>query len=81
MCMNKNRKIRVNISIDRKMLEKAKMKLSLFGGKLSTLFNVYLKDFVESMDKNEFSDQRAMQKKIEELEKRIGNLESNEKGK
>jgi len=79
--MNKNRKIRVNISIDRKMLEKAKMKLSLFGGKLSTLFNVYLKDFVESMDKNEFSDQRAMQKKIEELEKRIGNLESNEKGK
>ncbi len=71
----KGKKIRVNISVDRKMLEKAKVKLSLFGGKLSTLFNAYLRDFVVSMDKTEFSDQRIIQQKIKELESRIKHLE------
>ena len=40
-------KIRVNITVDKDKLEKAKTKLNLFGGKLSTLFNAYLSEFVE----------------------------------
>ena len=41
-------KVRVNITVDGELLEKAKTKLHLFGGKLSTLFNAYLKDFVKT---------------------------------
>jgi len=69
------RKTRVNISVDSALLKQAKKKLHLFGGKLSTLFNAYLKDFVETMDK-QYSEERHLQtQKIEELEKRIKVLE------
>lgn len=72
---NKGKKIRVNITVDKDMLDKAKTKLELFGGKVSTLFNAYLNDFVETMDKDFSSDRKEMQKHIEELESRIKRLE------
>ena len=73
--MSQNNKIRVNITVDRAKLQKAKTKLDLFGGKLSTLFNAYLSDFVESMDKEFSGTQKEMQSKIEELKQRIEKLE------
>ncbi len=68
-------KIRVNITVDKDKLDKAKTKLHLFGGKLSTLFNAYLDDFVESMDKNYATSQRALVDKMHELEKRLERVE------
>jgi N-acetylneuraminic acid mutarotase len=66
-------KIRVNVTVDKENLEKAKTKLKLFGGKLSTLFNVYLEDFVKSMDKD--STQKSMNERIKELEDKVKRLE------
>ena len=74
MCM-KN-KIRVNISVDSDVLRKAKTKLNLFGGKLSTLFNAYLADFVNSMEKDFSGDKKEIAVKIKELEERIRRLEN-----
>lgn len=74
MCMNK--KIRVNISVDEELLEEAKKKLLLFGGKISTLFNAYLADFVKTMDKSPALDE-SLQQQIKRLEARIKKLESN----
>jgi polyhydroxyalkanoate synthesis regulator phasin len=68
-----NKKIRVNITVDKELLGKAKTKLELFGGKLSTLFNAYLNDFVETMDKN--NPNKELAKKIDELENRLRKLE------
>ena len=68
-------KVRVNITVDKDTLEKAKTKLHLFGGKLSTLFNAYLSDFVESMDKDYATNQKNMTEHITALEKRIEKLE------
>ena len=68
-------KIRVNITVDKELLNKAKTKLELFGGKVSTLFNAYLADFVETMDKDFSSERKEMQKKIKELEERLRKLE------
>ena len=68
-------KIRVNITVDKVNLEKARTKLHLFGGKLSTLFNAYLEDFIESMDKNYATNQKALTEKIHELEKRLERME------
>ena len=73
------RRIRVNITVDGDLLKKAKTKLGLFGGKLSTLFNAYLNDFVESMDKNISSNQKELQEKIKDLENRIRKLEVTQK--
>ena len=73
--MVKNNKVRVNISVDKDKLEKAKTKLNLFGGKLSTLFNVYLSDFVESMNQNIGEGQKEMTRKIKELELKIEKIE------
>lgn len=67
------RKIRVNITVDKEKLEEAKTKLNLFGGKLSTLFNAYLDDFVKTMDKN--NPNKELNKRIEELENRLKKLE------
>ncbi|MFH1425621.1 MAG: hypothetical protein ABIG28_02745 [archaeon] len=64
-------KQRVNITIDKELLDKAKTKLDHFGGKLSTLFNAYLTDFVDSMQARPTSQT----KKIEDLEKRLKKLE------
>lgn len=68
--MVNNVKIRVNISVDKKTLEKAKKKLRYFGGKLSTLFDAYLEDFVSSM-----ANQPGEKSKIAELEERLKRLE------
>ncbi len=73
----KKQKIRVNITVDAETLEKAKTKLRLFGGKISTLFDAYLRDFVASMEKNYGAEQKVLQQKIKELEMRIGRLEGN----
>lgn len=72
---NTKKKIRVNITVDKDSLEKAKLKLDLFGGKLSTLFNAYLNDFVSSMDAKLGGKQSELEKKLEELQKRLDKLE------
>jgi len=79
MCMsikikNNSKKIRVNITVDKAALTKAKKKLNMFGGKLSTLFNAYLSDFVSSMDKNITKDK--LQTQIDEMHSRLKKLES-----
>lgn len=73
--MRNKRKIRVNISVEKELLEKARKKLGLFGGKLSTLFNLYLQEFVESIDEKVGSKREEMYEKIKELEHRIKKLE------
>jgi exonuclease VII small subunit len=72
----KKQKIRVNVSVDEALLKKAKTKLNLFGGKLSTLFNAYLSDFVESMEKDFSANQKELAEKVKELESRIEKLEA-----
>ena len=80
------KKVRVNITVDKEMLDKAKGKLELFGGKLSTLFNAYLSDFVTSMDKKFNENQKVLgqrvdsveadlDRKVKELEKRVKKVE------
>lgn len=71
----KNNKIRVNITLDKENLEKAKKKMNLFGGKLSTLFNLYLADFVDSLDKDISDTNRELNIKLKELELRLKKLE------
>jgi hypothetical protein len=68
-------KTRVNITVDSALLKKAKTKLNLFGGKLSTLFNAYLREFVETMDKEPYSQRKEIDIKFRELEKRLDKLE------
>lgn len=68
-------KVRVNITVDSETLDKAKKKLNLFGGKLSTLFDAYLRDFVQSIDKSFGEEQKAMQDRLRDLEDRIKKLE------
>ncbi|MBS3077831.1 hypothetical protein J4233_06230 [Candidatus Pacearchaeota archaeon] len=69
------RKIRVNVTVDSELLKQAKKKLGLFGGKLSTLFNAYLTDFVKSMDEEIGKGHKELLEKFRELEKRIEKLE------
>jgi len=64
------KKIRVNVTLDAELLDKAKKKLNLFGGKLSTMFNAYLADFVSSMEKKQVSKDRLI-RKIEEMEDKL----------
>lgn len=73
----KSEKIRVNITVDKVLLKKAKTKLNLFGGKLSTLFNAYLLDFIESIEKDHADNKKVILDKIKELESRISRLETN----
>ena len=73
---DKGKKIRVNITVDKALLEQAKTKLGLFGGKLSTLFNAYLNDFVDSIDKKGGEEKKELIRKIDELEKRINRIEN-----
>ncbi|MBS3071982.1 hypothetical protein J4408_03255 [Candidatus Pacearchaeota archaeon] len=72
-------KIRVNISVDKELLDKARGKLQLFGGKLSTLFNAYLSDFVSSIDKNYNENQKFVNEKLKELEEKIKKIEKDKK--
>tara|TARA_Y100000310_G_C20619464_1_gene782465 strand:+ start:590 stop:805 length:216 start_codon:yes stop_codon:yes gene_type:complete len=67
-------KVRVNITVEKKNLDKAKKKLSLFGGKLSTLFDAYLRDFVESMDDQIGIKNKELLKRIELLESKVEKL-------
>ena len=69
------KKIRVNITVDRDLLNKAKHRLDMFGGKVSTLFNAYLSDFVSSMDKQYNENAKMMEEKKKELEDRLKKLE------
>ena len=69
------KRIRVNISVDKELLDKAKTKLDLFGGKLSTLFNVYLRDFTNSIDKNFSDDKKAIDERLKDIEIRLKKLE------
>lgn len=69
------KKTRVNITVDEELLKKAKTKLQLFGGKLSTLFNAFLADFVNTMGKDISKGYNFLEKKIEELEERLRKLE------
>jgi len=72
---NDKKKIRVNITVDKALLDKAKHRLDMFGGKVSTLFNAYLSDFVSSMDKQYNENTKVMEDKIHELENRLKKLE------
>jgi len=71
----KRAKVRVNITVDKETLEKAKSKLHLFGGKLSTLFNAYLHEFVDSIDKEFSQERKVLQEQMKELEKRLKRVE------
>jgi len=73
---NTKKKMRVNITVDKDLLDKAKSKLNMFGGKVSTLFNSYLRDFVNSMEKNYSDNYREQEKKIRELEDKIKKIEN-----
>ena len=75
--MNKKEKIRVNITVDEELLEKAKTKLNLFGGKLSTLFNAYLSEFVKSIEKMPSENHEELEKRVKELEKKLKKIEKN----
>ena len=76
---NDKKKVRVNISVDKDLLNKAKGRLDMFGGKLSTLFNSYLRDFVTTVDKKYNEDSRIKEDKIKELEERLKKLEKERK--
>jgi len=72
---NSKNKVRVNITVDKKLLKKAKGKLDMFGGKLSTLFNAYLADFVKSIDKVPGRDREGMiKRKLEEIVFSLGGI-------
>ena len=71
-----NKKIRINITVDKERLDKAKTKLGLFGGKLSTLFNAYLSEFVETMGKEPYESRKELNRKLKEIEYRIKRLEN-----
>lgn len=80
MCMpikvkNSKKKVRVNITVDKAALNKAKKKLELFGGKLSTLFNAYLSDFVNTMDKMPTQIHEELSQRVKDLEARLKKLE------
>ena len=70
------KKLRINITVDKDKLIKAKTKLGLFGGKLSTLFNAYLSEFVESMEKEPYGNRKELERKLKEIENRLKRLEN-----
>lgn len=70
-----SKKIRVNITVDSALLAKAKKKLNMFGGKLSTLFNAYLADFAKSIETPATDAHKILEGKIQELENRIKKIE------
>ena len=73
---NRISKIRVNITVDKLLLKKARKKLDLFGGKLSTLFNAYLTDFFKSMDEKLGGNYEELSVKVREIEKRLEKFEA-----
>ncbi|MEK6854697.1 MAG: hypothetical protein AABX73_00570 [Nanoarchaeota archaeon] len=75
MKKRKHKKIRVNITVDEELINKAKTKLNLFGGKLSTLFNSYLSDFVESIERHPRNKHDILLEEIEKLKIRLKKIE------
>ena len=73
--MKESKKVRVNITVDARNLKKAKKKLKYFGGKLSTLFDAYLEDFVKSMGRDIGESHEILLKRVKELEARVGKIE------
>jgi len=72
-------KIRINVTVDENLLEKSKKKLGMFGGKLSTLFNAFLNDFVKSAERG--AGREEFIERIKDLEKRMNKIEGKlEKG-
>lgn len=69
------KKIRINVTVDEELLKRAKKKLDFFGGKLSTLFNAYLSDFVKSMNSKLGEKHEELLEEISELKKRVDRLE------
>jgi len=67
-------RIRVNVTVDDKLLKQAKKKLELFGGKLSTLFNAYLTDFVKSMDEEVGEKHEELLARVKALEDKVKKL-------
>lgn len=74
-----SKKVRINITVDKDLADQARKKLHLFGGKMSTLFNSYLSDFVVSIDKKFGEEAKLQHEKITELEERIRRLEKDKK--
>ncbi|MBS3088371.1 hypothetical protein J4402_01175 [Candidatus Pacearchaeota archaeon] len=74
---NSRKKIRINITVDKTNLKKAQKQLGLFGGKLSTLFNAYLRDFVKSAEKKEsaLGAHKDLIERVKELERKIAKIE------
>jgi len=69
--MNSKEKVRVNITVDKETLGKARKKLYLFGGKLSTLFNRYLEEFVKSSEQDFGEASLRLNERLNELDKRL----------
>ena len=72
---NSKKKVRVNITVDKELLQKAKSRMELFGGKLSTMFNAYLGDFVTTMDKKYNENQKSLSERVKELEDKLKKIE------
>lgn len=72
-----SKKVRINITVDEKMLKKARRKLDLFGGKVSTMFNAYLSDFVKTMGSVPGKEHEELKNKVKELELKVKKLERN----
>lgn len=70
------KKLRINITVDEDKLKKAKTKLDLFGGKLSTLFNAYLSDFVKGMEQKPYEHSKEIERKLKELDSRLKKVEA-----
>lgn len=73
--MTNKEKIRVNITVDKETLSKARKKLYLFGGKLSTLFNRYLEEFVKSSEEGFGEGSLKLNDKLDDIEKRLRTIE------
>ncbi len=74
--MAKDKKIRVNISVDKSLIDKAKKKIEFFGGKLSTLFNAFLKDFTNTIGNIDSNSLIQIKIKIDEFDQRLKKIET-----
>ncbi len=72
---NSRKKVRINITVDKSNLKRAKHKLGMFGGKVSSMFNAYLNDFVKSSSKGASDEHDDLVERVKELEGRIKELE------
>ena len=73
------KKTRVNITVDKELLDKAKTKLGHFGGKVSTLFNAFLTDFVNTIGKDISRGHSLLERRMSEFEQRLKKFEDKHK--